>query len=525
MNEKSANSSYIELSSYGGAKNLEMGYNLDTPATRWLNWLERNKIEKWSALIITIFGIYVRCAVGLSPYSGYNTPPMYGDYEAQRHWMETTLHVPINQWYYYDLEWWGLDYPPLTAYVSWICGKIGSIFDPDWFALDQSRGYESESSKLFMRSSVLICELLIYVPSVFVFINWWFSGSSWKRKGLAWLLIHLQPALILIDHGHFQYNSVMLGLTIWAVNCFFYDYDVLGSIFFCLSLSFKQMALYFAPAIFAYLLGKCMNGHKNNKEGMILFVKLGVTVIATFGIIFFPFMDSFEHLSQVILRIFPLQRGLYEDKVSNVWCAMNAVIKLREMFQIQTLTRISLVTTLLAGLPSCFHLWSSPNKRGLIYGLTNSSLAFFLFSFQVHEKSILLPALPITLLILDDPFWSSWFNNVAMFSMYPLLKKDRLVLPFFVVWFMWNWLGSFIRQKTKPIVFKYASVVSYLVMTVIYVMEFNVPPPARYPDIYVVLNVTFSAAMFLVFLIYFNYRQITLNENNLVCQRDKKKAE
>jgi alpha-1,3-glucosyltransferase len=50
----------------------------------------------------------------------------------------------------------------------------------------------------------------------------------------------------------------MLGLTLWSLNCFFYDYDVLGSISFCLALGFKQMALYFAPAIFAYLLGKCI---------------------------------------------------------------------------------------------------------------------------------------------------------------------------------------------------------------------------------------------------------------------------
>src|SRR5690349_13624157 len=49
---------------------------------------------------------------------------MYGDYEAQRHWMELTLHVPIQDWYRYDLEWWGLDYPPLTAYVSWLCGIV-----------------------------------------------------------------------------------------------------------------------------------------------------------------------------------------------------------------------------------------------------------------------------------------------------------------------------------------------------------------------------------------------------------------
>lgn len=47
---------------------------------------------------------------------------MFGDYEAQRHWMELTIHLPIRQWYTYDLQYWGLDYPPLTAYVSWLCG-------------------------------------------------------------------------------------------------------------------------------------------------------------------------------------------------------------------------------------------------------------------------------------------------------------------------------------------------------------------------------------------------------------------
>lgn len=55
---------------------------------------------------------------------GENVPPMYGDYEAQRHWMELTINLPINQWYKYDLQYWGLDYPPLTAYVSWICGIV-----------------------------------------------------------------------------------------------------------------------------------------------------------------------------------------------------------------------------------------------------------------------------------------------------------------------------------------------------------------------------------------------------------------
>ena len=86
----------------------------------------------------------VRWSIGLSAYSGASaavhkrlvreclplwdagrdTPPMYGDYEAQRHWMELTIHLPTRQWYTYDLQYWGLDYPPLTAYHSWLCGTM-----------------------------------------------------------------------------------------------------------------------------------------------------------------------------------------------------------------------------------------------------------------------------------------------------------------------------------------------------------------------------------------------------------------
>lgn len=64
------------------------------------------------------------CADACYGSQGYATPPMHGDYEAQRHWMEITLHLPTREWYFYDLPYWGLDYPPLTAYVSYICGLV-----------------------------------------------------------------------------------------------------------------------------------------------------------------------------------------------------------------------------------------------------------------------------------------------------------------------------------------------------------------------------------------------------------------
>lgn len=31
-------------------------------------------------------------------FSGKGKPPMFGDYEAQRHWQEITYNLPINQW-------------------------------------------------------------------------------------------------------------------------------------------------------------------------------------------------------------------------------------------------------------------------------------------------------------------------------------------------------------------------------------------------------------------------------------------
>lgn len=41
----------------------------------------------------------------------------------------------------------------------------------------------------------------------------------------------------------------MLGLTLWAVNCFEDGRDVIGALLFVCALFFKQMALYYAPAV------------------------------------------------------------------------------------------------------------------------------------------------------------------------------------------------------------------------------------------------------------------------------------
>ena len=44
--------------------------------------------------------------------------------------------------------------------------------------------------------------------------------------------------------------------------------------------------------------------------------------------------------SSVLHRVFPFQRGLFEDKVANFWCCVSVLVKVRDLFEIPTLIRI-----------------------------------------------------------------------------------------------------------------------------------------------------------------------------------------
>ena len=80
------------------------------------------------------------------------------------------MHVPryVNS-SQNDLLYWGLDYPLLTAYHSWVCGAIASRLNPDWVTLRTSRGYESSEHKLFMRYTVLVADVVVFFSAVFAY--------------------------------------------------------------------------------------------------------------------------------------------------------------------------------------------------------------------------------------------------------------------------------------------------------------------------------------------------------------------
>ncbi|XP_036992157.2 dolichyl pyrophosphate Man9GlcNAc2 alpha-1,3-glucosyltransferase [Artibeus jamaicensis] len=490
-------------------------------------------MEKWYLMTsVVLIGLTVRWTVSLNPYSGAGKPPMFGDYEAQRHWQEITFNLPVNQWYFNssdnNLLYWGLDYPPLTAYHSLLCAYVAKMINPDWIALHTSRGYESQAHKLFMRATVLIADLLIYIPAVVLYCCCLKEMSS-KKKVANVLCILLYPGLILIDYGHFQYNSVSLGLALWGVLGVSCHWDVLGSLAFCLALNYKQMELYHSLPFFCFLLGKCFKKGLKGK-GFVLLIKLAGTVVASFILCWLPFFPEKEQTLQVLRRLFPVDRGLFEDKVANLWCSLSVFLKVKDILPRDTQIIISFCFTFLSLLPACIKLTLQPCPKAFRFSLVTCALSFFLFSFHVHEKSILLVSLPVCLVLSETPFMSTWFLLVSTFSMLPLLLKDDLLMPTVVTamaFFIACATSFSIFEKTSeeelqlksfsisvrkhlpcftflPRIIQHLFLMSVITMVLLTLMTVTLDPPQKYPDLFSVLVCFVSFLKLLFFLVYFN---------------------
>ncbi|XP_061739673.1 dolichyl pyrophosphate Man9GlcNAc2 alpha-1,3-glucosyltransferase [Nerophis ophidion] len=503
-------------------------------------------MQTWCLVSICILlGVVVRWGVSLNSYSGAGKPPLFGDYEAQRHWQEVTYNLPVQEWYCNttdnELNYWGLDYPPLTAYHSLICAHVAKIINPEWVELHKSRGYESPSHKLFMRTTVLVADLLIYIPAVVLYCLWINDGSI-KKKVCTLLCFLMYPGLLLIDYGHFQYNAVSLGFALWAVLALGLGWDALGSMAFTLALNYKQMELYHALPFFCYLLGKCVKLGLRGR-GLLLFLKVAATVLVTFALCWLPFLSDPSQTLQVLRRIFPVSRGLFEDKVANTWCSLNVLIKIRSILSSDFQLYLSMACTILAVLPSCIQVLKKPTFWQFKVAMVNSSLAFFLFSFHVHEKSILLVSLPVCLFLNDLPLMAIWFLQVSTFSMLPLFLKDGLFVPYVVTSLAFLFLGTYLLsaldhcseeelglEAYRKLLFflpnldlacivRWKFYISVTAMAGLSAANVTFDTPLHLPDLFPVLVSTFAFVQFLGMFIYFNVIQF----NTLPSRKRQKK--
>ncbi len=415
-----------------------------------------------------------------------------------------------------------------------------------------------------MRASVLISEYVTYIPAAVVYVRHsaQLGGVSVWESSIALTAILMQPATILIDHAHFQYNTVMLGFVLASMSSLLAGRALWASVFFVAALGFKQMALYYAPTMFAYLAGSCILPHANLSRlvGIALITVLSFTMICApliLGTLYetaygmsstaelkttdvnpllasAPFRIDRQswyypivlQLTQVIHRIFPFARGLFEDKVANLWCVVHTVHKLHG-YPTGMLQRLSLSATVIAILPACMTISLFPRKDLLPLALASTAWGFFLCSFQVHEKSVLLPLLPMTVLLsgrdglsAEVRAWVGWANILGSWTLFPLLKRDELRVPYAVLTLLWAYLlglpptsfslyfGSQPEKTALSIPTKVLHLGFYAAMVVWHVLEAFVKPPEGKPDTWVVINVLIGAAGFSLCYLWCTWRLI-----------------
>lgn len=181
------------------------------------------------------------------------------------------------------------------------------------------------------------------------------------------------------------------------------------------------------------------------------------------------------------------------------------------------MAKACLVATLAAALPTNLFLLFRATARNFLQSLAITSLAFFLFSFQVHEKTILLVTAPVLLLlsIAREKTLLVLFLQTATFSMTPLLRKDGLMGAYFALSLAfplalllvdeldesparrpWTWTGKRVLCAASMAT-QFGLALALLLVT----------PPARFPHLFELLISAFSAGHFLLYLVYFYAQQ------------------
>ena len=145
--------------------------------------------------------------------------------------------------------------------------------------------------------------------------------SLQKSSHAVAISILLSPALLIIDHIHFQYNGFLYGILILSIILARKQTTMLlGGLLFAAVLCFKHIYLYLAPAYFVYLLrAYCLNQKSMFRIRLGNCVKLASGLVSIFGAAFGPFWYHGQ-MDQVLRRLFPFSRGLcHAYWAPNVW--------------------------------------------------------------------------------------------------------------------------------------------------------------------------------------------------------------
>ena len=422
------------------------------------------------------------------------------DFEVHRNWLAVTGTLPMREWYVDATSEWTLDYPPLFAHFERFLAVFARIADPEMLTV-QAAPYASFACVVFQRCSVIAADVVLALgafraanvatrPNA-VAVNERGRGVRRTTKddandepkpspvALAALFVLFNPGLLLVDHVHFQYNGVALGLQLCAVAAANEGAPLLAAFLFSVLVHFKHVFAYAAPAFAAHLIAHHTpiprTRRARRKRGatrdvaarLAAFagVAAGVTAVSL-G----PFA-AFGQLAIVAGRLFPFGRGLsHAYWAPNAWALYNAADKvaakaLRVRSPVAHLARgmtghggtgaathvalpavsprVTFFLTLAACAPGLYaHTvarTTSLRPSALPRLVAYVSLCAFAFGWHVHEKAALMVSAPLGVAaaldaadaaVSPDAFAKSagaflFMTVTSTYALFPLLFEPR----------------------------------------------------------------------------------------------------
>lgn len=383
------------------------------------------------------------------------------DFEVHRNWLAITHSKHYKEWYSdgASMSEWTLDYPPLFAWFEWALSQVGAQVDRRMVEVD-ALGYASQETIVFQRFTVIFTELLLLLGTWFAMSQSSRDGreqsEAMARKCLAVFLVLAHPGLYIVDHIHFQYNGMLLGMLLISMSFGMYGNDILATLTFTGLLCMKHIFLYVAPAFGAYYLGMLWDV-KSVSLLLKLFLAASSVLVVTFG----PFA-RFGMIPQIVSRLFPVQRGLVHaywapnfwalyaglDKVlsvvmprlglidsqsiehtkGNLTGGLVGVASFSVLPEIQSST--AALVTLCSMMPALIHIMKKPYPGMLPMAVIYCSLCSFMFGYHVHEKAILITLIPMGILAAQGrdaraPGRFLFLTIIGTFSLFPLLTRPQ----------------------------------------------------------------------------------------------------
>jgi len=296
---------------------------------------------------------------------------------------------------------------------------VAQYFDPAMLVV-QNLEYASANTILFQRLSVMATDV-VFISAAYMLARD-ITMKHGRRRGLVlFFLLVCNAGLLLVDHIHFQYNGVLMGLLMWSVYFMHRGWDWLSGVVFTVLFNMKHLFVYLGPVYFVQISRHWCAG--NGAVGWTRFVAMGVTVVLITWASLGPWIMMGQAL-QLAARMFPFGRGLTHaywagnfwalyvgaDKVLghlvpgaaaphgegvDVASGQVGVARLHVLPHIEP--EVAFLAVMAALVPAAISLWRSPQPQRFACAVAYTCLSSFWFGYHVHEKAVITAIIPLAI--------------------------------------------------------------------------------------------------------------------------------